>query len=184
MVFHGDRQAAAASPAAVDNAGEFVAANREDVDPIVAEIVCRGARPSAVEAFRCAHRLAELRRATGLDWARIDALPLPTAPTIYRHEQVAADPIATNAALGTDTKSVNLLDLCAVAVPACVRADGLPLGVTLIAWRDQDAELIGLAASWLGEPPVVATAPTADGRGTPCWQWSAPTSAACHSTTS
>jgi allophanate hydrolase len=136
--------------------GDFVAAHPADVDPVVAEIVGRGERPSAVEAFRGAYRLAELRRATESDWERIDALLLPSAPTIYTHEEVAADPLATNAALGTYTNFVNLLDLCAVAVPAGVRADGLPFGVTLIAPRDHDAELAGLAASWLGEPPAVA----------------------------
>jgi allophanate hydrolase len=80
--------------------GDFVAAHAADVDPVVAEIVGRGERPSAVEAFRGAYRLAELRRATESDWERIDALLLPTTPTIYTHEQVAADPIGTNAALG------------------------------------------------------------------------------------
>jgi allophanate hydrolase len=145
--------------------GEFVAAHPDDIDPVVREIVGRGERPSAVEAFRNAYRLAELRRATEPGWERIDALLAPTTPTIYTHEQIAADPIATNAALGTYTNFVNLLDLCAVAVPARARADGLPFGVTLIAPRDHDAELIGLAASWLGEPPVGGAAPAADGPG-------------------
>ncbi|MEA2252457.1 MAG: allophanate hydrolase [Solirubrobacteraceae bacterium] len=145
--------------------GDFVAAHPDDVDPIVAEIVGRGERPTAVEAFRSSYCLAELRRASEADWERIDALLLPTTPTIYTHEQIAADPIATNAALGTYTNFVNLLDLCAVAVPAGARTDGLPFGVTLIAPRDEDAELIGLAASWLGEPPAVAAAPAAAGAG-------------------
>jgi allophanate hydrolase len=145
--------------------GEFVAAHPDDVDPIVGELVGRGERPSAVEAFRGAYRLAELRRATAAGWERIDALLLPTAPTIYTHEEVAADPLATNAALGTYTNFVNLLDLCAVAVPAGVRADGLPFGVTLIAPRDHDAAVIELAASWLGEPPVAVAPGVADGPG-------------------
>ncbi|HEY5196058.1 MAG TPA: allophanate hydrolase [Solirubrobacteraceae bacterium] len=143
--------------------GEFVAAHPADVDPVVREIVGRGERPSAVEAFRGAYRLAELRRASEPDWDRIDALLLPTAPTIYTHEEVAADPLATNAALGTYTNFVNLLDLCAVAVPAAARSDGLPFGVTLIAPRDQDAAVMDLAASWLGEPPVTAAPPATDG---------------------
>ena len=45
------------------------------VDPVVGEIIGRGARLSAVDAFRSAYRLAALRRATESDWERIDASP-------------------------------------------------------------------------------------------------------------
>ena len=58
---------------------------------------------------------------------------LPTAPTIYTIEQVLADPIALNSRLGTYTNFVNLLDLCGLAVPAAMRPDGTPFGVTLLA---------------------------------------------------
>ncbi|HWH11295.1 MAG TPA: allophanate hydrolase [Solirubrobacteraceae bacterium] len=131
--------------------GEFVAARPDAVDPVVAEIIGRGTRPSAVDAFRSAYRLAELRRATQADWERIDALLLPTAPTIFTHAEIRADPIGTNAVLGTYTNFVNLMDLSAIAVPAPVRDDGLPFGVTLVGRRDQDGLLIDLAGSWLGE---------------------------------
>jgi allophanate hydrolase len=54
---------------------------------------------------------------------------------------VLADPLRLNAQLGTYANFVNLLDLCALAVPAGRRADGLPFGVTLIARRGRDALL-------------------------------------------
>jgi len=136
--------------------GEFAAAHPDAVDPVVGEIVGRGAQTSGVDAFRSAYRLAELRRATAADWERVDALLLPTAPTIFTHEQVAADPAGTNAVLGTYTNFVNLLDLCAIAVPAGSRADRLPFGVTLIGSRDHDAPLIRLGATWLGETTSTA----------------------------
>ncbi len=69
----------------------------------------------------------------------IDALLLPTAPFHPTHAEVAADPIGVNARLGTYTTFANLLDLCAVAVPAGPRADGLPFGVTLLAPAFHDA---------------------------------------------
>ena len=50
--------------------------------------------------------------------AQIDALLLPTVPTVYTVEQVLADPIGLNSRLGTYTNFVNLLDLCGLAVPA------------------------------------------------------------------
>ena len=60
--------------------------------------------------------------------ASIDALALPTVPTVYTVAQVLADPIGLNSRLGTYTNFVNLLDLCALAVPASMRADGTPFG--------------------------------------------------------
>ena len=58
---------------------------------------------------------------------------LPTMPTAYTVEQVLADPIGLNSRLGTYTNFVNLLELCAAAVPASMRDDGVPFGVTLLA---------------------------------------------------
>jgi allophanate hydrolase len=136
--------------------GEFVAAHPDDVDPVVGPIIAGGGEVRAVDAFRGAHRLAELRRCAAPDWERIDALLLPTAPTIYTEAEVAADPVGTSRRLGTYTNFVNLMELCAVAVPA---GDGLPFGVSLIAPRDADELVMRLAAAWLGEPPAPAAAP-------------------------
>ncbi|MGI8803798.1 MAG: allophanate hydrolase [Solirubrobacteraceae bacterium] len=134
--------------------GDFVAGHPEAVDPVVGPIVAAGALPSAVDAFRGAYRLAELRRAARPDWARAAALLLPTAPTIYTHAEIAADPVGRNAVLGTYTNFVNLMDLCAVAVPGPPRSDGLPFGVSLIAPRDDDELVLRLASAWLGEDPA------------------------------
>jgi allophanate hydrolase len=43
---------------------------------------------------------------------------------------------------------VNLLDLSAVAVPAGIRSDGVPWGVTFIAPAWHDRELLALGARW------------------------------------
>ncbi len=54
---------------------------------------------------------------------------------------------------------VNLLDLCAVAVPAGERPDGLPFGVQLLAPAFADEALLDLAARWeAAEPPKAQTA--------------------------
>ena len=71
----------------------------------------------------------------------IDALVLPTMPTVYTVDQVLADPIQLNSRLGTYTNFVNLLDLCGLAVPAAMRADGAPSGITLLAPAGRDAVL-------------------------------------------
>jgi Asp-tRNA(Asn)/Glu-tRNA(Gln) amidotransferase A subunit family amidase len=75
--------------------------------------------------------------------ADVDALLLPVTPGHPTLAAVAADPIRVNARLGTFTNFANLLDLCAVAVPAGQHDDGLPFGVQLIApaFADRPVEL-------------------------------------------
>lgn len=128
--------------------GAHLEAGHPDLDPVVRGIVLGGAVPSAADAFRGIHRLAELRRATEPVWERVDALLLPTAPRHPTHAEVAADPVGVNAELGVWTNFVNLLDLAAVAVPAGPRPDGLPFGVSLVGPAWSDPALLRLARAW------------------------------------
>ena len=114
--------------------------------PVTAAIIGGARRFSAVDAFRAFYKLEELRRAVEPAWATMDVLLLPTTPTIYTHAELAAEPVLLNSRLGTYTNFVNLLDLCGVAVPAGFRADGLPLGVTLLAPAFADAAVLALGA--------------------------------------
>jgi allophanate hydrolase len=76
-------------------------------------------------------------------------LPTTTAqPTIA---DVAAEPIAANARLGLFTNCANLLDLCAVAVPAG-EADGGRFGVSVLARAFADRVAADVAGLLLGEP--------------------------------
>jgi allophanate hydrolase len=112
--------------------------------PVTRDIIQAGARPSAIDAFAAFYRLEELRRMRDHIFRSIDALLLPTVPTVYTIEQVLADPIALNSRLGTYTNFVNLLDLCGLAVPAALHSDGTPFGVTLLAPGGQDALLASI----------------------------------------
>ena len=133
--------------------GSFVASRpKSDFDPTVREIILGGAKYSAVDVFNAEYKLEELRRAVNEIFENIDALLLPTAPSIYRIEEVRRNPIQLNSQLGTYTNFVNLLDLCAVAVPAGLREDGLPFGVTFMAPAFSDAKLLRLAHWWEGSP--------------------------------
>ena len=102
-------------------------------------------RHSGADAFRASHALMGLRRRAQVAWAEVDALLLPTAPTLYRVADVLADPIRLNANLGTYTNFVNLLDCCAVAVPAGFTPSGLPFGVTVVAPAFCDDDLAVIA---------------------------------------
>jgi allophanate hydrolase len=129
-------------------AGEWLARGGPGIDPAVREIVLGGRAWSAVDVFRAQEQLAGLRQWADATWLGIDTLLLPTAPFHPTHADVAADPIGVNARLGTFTTFANLLDLCAVAVPAGTRSDGLPFGVTLLAPAFHDTALLDLAARW------------------------------------
>lgn len=112
---------------------EFFTAHQAEMHPVTREITAGGARYSAVDAFDSAYRLQDLKRRVAAEFSQIDVLAVPTTPTIYTLAQIEADPVKLNSNLGLYTNFVNLLDLAAIAVPAGIRADGLPSGITLIA---------------------------------------------------
>ena len=116
-----------------------------DLDPAVRTIVSQARGYSAVDAFRGAYRLEELRAQCAAQWQRMDVLLLPTAPRLYTVAQMLADPIRLNSKLGLYTNFFNLLGLAGIAVPAGFAADGLPFGVTLAAPGGTDEALVPLA---------------------------------------
>ena len=128
--------------------GDFMARHPEAVWPTTRSIIGVAERFSATDAFRASYRLAELARTVAPLWERIDAMLLPTAPTIYTKTELEEEPVLRNSRLGTYTNFVNLLDLCGIAVPAGFRGDGLPLGVTFLAPAWSDWMLAGLAQTW------------------------------------
>ena len=113
--------------------------------PVTREIILGGARLSAVDAFAAFYEIAQLRRLCERAFDGIDVLALPTIPRAYRVDEVLADPIELNRRLGTYTNFVNLFDLCAVAVPAALLADGVPFGLTLIGGAGDDARIASIA---------------------------------------
>jgi allophanate hydrolase len=122
----------------------LLASSPDAIHPVTREIIVKGARPSAVDAFTAFYELEELRRVRDVTFRQIEVLLLPTAPTAYTVEQVLADPIQLNSRLGTYTNFVNLLDLCGLAVPSSMRADAIPFGITLLAPSGHDALLSSL----------------------------------------
>jgi allophanate hydrolase len=116
------------------------------IHPVVRSIVEKASRFSATDAFRAEYRRAELTRLIETTMANVDALFVPTAPTVFTIAQVLADPIALNAKLGIYTNFVNFADMCALALPAGIRGDGLPSGITLLApaWHDRALASFGL----------------------------------------
>ena len=122
----------------------LIASAPEALHPVTRQIILAGAHRTAADTFAAFNRLEELRRGADRTFRSIDALALPTAPTIYTVVQVLDDPIGLNSRLGTYTNFANLLDLCALAVPAAMRDDGVPFGISLLAPAGQDAALAGI----------------------------------------
>ena len=120
----------------------LIASAPEAMHPVTRQIILGGAHPGAVDAFKAFYQLEELRRVRDHTFGEIDMLALPTVPTVYTVAQVLADPIGLNSRLGTYTNFVNLLDLCALAVPASMQAT--PFGITLLAQAGNDATLASL----------------------------------------
>jgi allophanate hydrolase len=118
------------------------------VHPVVRAIIQAGQGYSAVDAFRGQYALQEHARAAQRLWQQVDALALPTAPTVYRIAELLAEPVLLNSNLGHYTNFVNLLDMCAVSVPGGFRANATGFGVSLIgpAWTDR--ALLELAAQY------------------------------------
>ena len=147
---------------------DLLASSPDAIHPVTREITIAGARLSAADTFAALYRLQGLRTVAGRAFAAIDALVLPTAPTVYSTAQVLANPIELNSRLGTYTNFVNLLDLCGLALPAAMRSDDIPFGITLLAPAGKDAQLasigrvfhadtrLPMGARSLPQPPLAA----------------------------
>lgn len=146
----------------------LLASSPDSIHPVTREITAAGARLTAADTFSSLYRLQGLRRIAERAFANLDAIVLPTAPTAYSTAQVLANPIELNSRLGTYTNFVNLLDLCGLALPAAMRPDGIPFGITLLAPAGHDAQLasigrvfhadtkLTMGAKGLAQPPLAA----------------------------
>lgn len=128
--------------------GAFLASHPHGADPTVAAIVgktCR-AEDAAAERLRLPAIAAEVEEW----WRSVDVVCVPTvgeAPTL---DEVAADPIGVNLRLGAYTAGANPLRLCAAAVPAGTRDDGVPFGVTFLGPAFADP-VVAVAAARLAD---------------------------------
>ncbi|MCC6296564.1 MAG: allophanate hydrolase [Pseudomonadales bacterium] len=125
--------------------GDFLDRCPDAVLPVVRDIILGADRFTAADAFAADYRLRALRRAVEPLWRDIDCVLTPTIPAAYTRAAVLADPVALNSRLGHYTNHMNLLDLCAVAVPAGFLPSGLPFGVTVQAPAGHDRALLALA---------------------------------------
>lgn len=123
---------------------DFMAAQADAMHPVTRAIIEKGEQASGADVYRMQYRLQALRQQTAMLWNDLDCLVVPTSGTIYRVDEVTADPIALNSNLGVYTNFVNYFDLAALAVPNGFQPNGLPAGITLIAPRFHEPVLAAL----------------------------------------
>ncbi|SFS24247.1 allophanate hydrolase [Pseudomonas sp. NFACC42-2] len=131
----------------------------EAINPVVRGIVENGRQYSACDAFKAEYLRAELSRRINDSLAGFDALLVPTSPTLRTMAEMAEEPVRYNSQFGYYTNFTNLADLSALALPAGIRADGLPSGITLLAPAWHDTALAHLGKRWQAslELPLGAT---------------------------
>lgn len=136
--------------------------NRAHLHPVIGEIFEKvvARQSTAIEAYRDLQAKALYTRQAEKVFAYtssgVHVMVVPTAPTQWTVKEVLADPIAKNSVLGEFTHFGNVLDLCAVAVPAGTypvselsgeaNSQGtLPFSITLIGGSRMDAETLEIA---------------------------------------
>lgn len=136
--------------------------NPDHINPVVRGIVENGHKYSACDAYKAEYARAALSRTINNVLAGFDALVVPTSPTLRSLAEMDAEPVLFNSQFGTYTNFTNLADLSALAIPAGMRADGLPAGITLIApaWHDQALAAFGQRWQQALKLPLGATGKT------------------------
>lgn len=115
--------------------------------PVIQEIIEKGATPSAQDAFSAQYRLQALAQKALAELNKADAIVTPTAGSLYKVNEVLANPIQLNSNLGYYTNFMNLLDCAAVAVPSGFYDCGVGFGVTLFSRAFSDKRLLSMAAA-------------------------------------
>lgn len=141
---------------------DWLEKNRRYLHPVIAEVMdgAVSRQSTAMQAYRDLQAQAlytrQAEEAFSAGTKGVDVIVTPTAPAHWTIDEVQADPIRKNSALGAFTHAANVLDLCAVSVPAGLYPldellgtegnDGrLPFGVQFMGGSRMDAELLELA---------------------------------------
>lgn len=124
---------------------DFVEAHPEQLHLVIRQVLSTAQGKNAIDAFSALHRLQYLKQQTQSLLRGLSCMVTPTAPRIYRIDEVLADPVRLNSNLGYYTNFMNLLDLCAVAIPSGFYTNGLPFGITLFSGALSDRRLLDIA---------------------------------------
>lgn len=138
----------------------FIESHPGAANPVTESILRSGAAAEydGASVFKAMHKL-QAYKLEACKLLRGAVLAMPTCGGTWTREQVRREPYSTNSDMGRYTNHCNLLDLCAVAVPADPAEEGLPFGITLFALAENEHLIAGAAAAFLeGTLPANASA--------------------------
>lgn len=145
----------------------FIESVPEDaMDPVVRGIIMRAQTLSAADVFAGEYLRQDLTRQIEVIFKQCDGILVPTTPTFPTSAEVSQRPVEENSMLGTYTNFVNFLDWSALSIPAGLRPDGMPFGITLISNRWQEPQLMRWARQWFGDEARLLGATGIQGRET------------------
>lgn len=123
-----------------------------DFDPIVYERMVDGFDVSAVEYLEVLRFRDTLQRDCAVAMGNIDALLVPTTPTVAvpvaECDDQGAEYWRINGLCLRNTAAANLLGLCAISLPCGFTEDGLPVGLMLIGRPWEEGRLLQLAHAY------------------------------------
>lgn len=134
--------------------GNIIADQPDAIHPAVRAAIEAGMAYTAKDAFEAFYEMKRLRRAAEVVLHGVDALVVPTVPTIFTIDEMLQEPISRNTMMGTYTYFANPLDLCAISVPGAMRDDGLLSALCFVAAAAQDGTLRGVAQSFEDRGPA------------------------------
>jgi Asp-tRNA(Asn)/Glu-tRNA(Gln) amidotransferase A subunit family amidase len=121
----------------------------EKLHPVIKTIFESSSGFDAVRAYQDIFNLALYKRQAHKQFKNgIDILIVLSTVTHFTVAEIEEDPIARNKLMGSFTQFVNLLDLCAVAIPTGKwknpKGNLMPFGITLIGEAGSDTELMDI----------------------------------------
>jgi allophanate hydrolase len=128
--------------------GDLVGQRPDTVHPAVAAMIRKGQAYSGTDTLKAIYEMTDLRRRVKKLMEGLDVLVTPTVGRAYTCDELKADPIEANNNIGYYTYPVSPLDLCALALPASVRPDGIPFGISLVGLAGHDRVLRALGAKF------------------------------------
>jgi allophanate hydrolase len=110
---------------------EFIESHPGATFPVTEQVLRSGAadKHTAASLFHAMHKLQTFKLAARKQLGNA-VLVTPTAGGTWTRDEVRSNPISANSDMGRFTNHCNLLDLCAIAVPADDAAPQLPFGIT------------------------------------------------------
>lgn len=130
---------------------DFIVNNLHTFQPAIKQIYTAALNNDVKpwQVFQDQHKQAQCTREAAKIFQEIDVLLVPTTVTHPTVAEMEVDPVGLNAKLGYFTHFGNVLDLCAIAIPASMHqtstGEKLPFGVTLLGASGTDGKVFDIA---------------------------------------